>query len=182
MRDSIEPVELGDICARAVSTVGALAAAHGISVELRRESAALMHGNADALSHLAVNLVKNAILYSPAGSAVEVAIRCANGTASIEVLDRGPGIPAAESRQIFDRFVRLAGGRKANPEGSGLGLAIVRQVAEAHGGSANVESRTGGGVVLRVVFPACRVWAFPLLDAGKRKRPRQTPRPFLRAG
>jgi len=154
MRDSIEPVELGDICARAISTVGALATAHGITIELRRESVALVQGNADALSHLAVNLVKNAILYSPSGSTVEVAIRSTERCASIEVLDRGPGIPSGERRQIFDRFVRLAGGRRVNPEGSGLGLAIVRQVAEAHGGGASVETRDGGGSIFRVELPA----------------------------
>jgi signal transduction histidine kinase len=154
MRESLEPVDLGDICARAISTVASLASAHGIAVELRRETEALVQGNADALSHLAVNLVKNAILYSPGSSTVEVAVRSADGRASIEVRDRGPGIPAAENVQIFDRFVRLPGGRKVNPEGSGLGLAIVRQVAEAHGGVASVDARAGGGSIFRVELPA----------------------------
>jgi signal transduction histidine kinase len=99
------------------------------------------------------NLLANAIRYSPRESEVSVALTCANGASTIDVADRGPGVPQSERRRIFERFVRLAAARRDHPEGSGLGLAIVDQIVRAHGGSVEVLDRAGGGALFRVRLP-----------------------------
>ncbi len=86
------------------------------------------------------NLVDNAIRYTPPGGKVDVRVRTEGEEVVAEVLDTGPGIPAAERERVFDRFYR---GGAAAGSGSGLGLAIVREIARRHG--ATVELRDGDG-------------------------------------
>jgi two-component system sensor histidine kinase MprB len=90
------------------------------------------------------NLLDNAAKHSPAGAPVEVRVR----TGELTVRDHGAGVPAADAPHVFDRFYRGANAR--GRPGSGLGLAIVRQVAEAHGGTAVVEEAPGGGALFRL--------------------------------
>ena len=91
-----------------------------------------------------VNLIENALKYSPPSSSVDVTARCADGALEIVVADRGPGVPVAERDRIFEPFYRPAG---AAPDagGTGLGLSIARRLAEAQGGSVTYEPRDGGG-------------------------------------
>jgi two-component system sensor histidine kinase MprB len=104
-------------------------------------------GSEQALTRAVANLLDNASKWSPDGAAVDVAV--ANG--EVTVRDRGPGVDDADRPHVFDRFYRSAAARTL--PGSGLGLAIVRQIAEAHGGSASVEAAPGGGSVFRLRFP-----------------------------
>ena len=106
-----------------------------------------MHGSAQALSRAVANLLDNACKWSPEGAVVDVTV--ANG--EVTVRDRGPGVDEADRAHVFDRFYRSAAARTL--PGSGLGLAIVRQIAEAHGGSASVEPAPGGGSVFRLRLP-----------------------------
>jgi len=99
-------------------------------------------GDCDALERAIVNLLDNAVKWSPAGGVVEVTARGAR----ITVRDHGPGISEADVPLVFDRFYRAPEAR-AMP-GSGLGLAIVRQVAKAHGGTAFAQRASGGGAQL----------------------------------
>jgi len=103
------------------------------------------------------NLVINAVRYSPRASDVRVSLRVDEESVAIAVADRGPGVPAADRRRVFERFVRLAPARREHPEGSGLGLAIVEQVAHAHGGSAEVTESEEGGALFRVRIPRAAV-------------------------
>jgi signal transduction histidine kinase len=107
-------------------------------------------GNALALEELVRNLVENALRYTPSGEVVEVAVR---DEGTIEVTDRGPGVPAHHREAIFRRFWR---GAAANNEGAGLGLPIVKRIAEAHGGSVHVGDRKGGGAVFSIELPVHR--------------------------
>ncbi|HEX7626111.1 MAG TPA: HAMP domain-containing sensor histidine kinase [Gaiellaceae bacterium] len=93
------------------------------------------------------NLLDNAVKYSPAGAPIEVSVR----DGEVVVTDHGPGVAPEDIPRIFDRFYRAAGAR--SKPGAGLGLAIVREAAEAHGGSATVES-SGGGAKFRITLPA----------------------------
>src|SRR5262249_45768214 len=93
------------------------------------------------------NLLDNAVKYSPPGAPIEVTVR----GGEVVVADHGPGVAAEDLPRIFDRFYRSAAAR-AKP-GSGLGLAIVREAAEAHGGTATVESGAGGAR-FRLSLPA----------------------------
>jgi two-component system, OmpR family, sensor histidine kinase MprB len=108
----------------------------------------LVHGSAQALTRAVANLLDNAAKWSPEGAVVDVTV--AHG--EVTVRDRGPGVDEADRAHVFDRFYRSAASRTL--PGSGLGLAIVRQIAEAHGGSASVESAPGGGSVFRLRLPA----------------------------
>jgi signal transduction histidine kinase len=103
-----------------------------------------------------LNLVTNAIKYTPAGGSVEIAlIRRDDGTA-IVVHDTGIGIAPGDLPHIFERFWRAdwARSRTGDRPGSGLGLAITKWIAEAHGGSISVSSRPGRGTTFTVVLPA----------------------------
>jgi len=104
----------------------------------------LVHGSAQALTRAVANLLDNASKWSPEGGRVDVTV--ADG--EVTVRDRGPGVDEADRAHVFDRFYRSAASRTL--PGSGLGLAIVRQIAEAHGGSASVEPAAGGGSVFRL--------------------------------
>ena len=95
------------------------------------------------------NLVDNALTYS--GGAVDVMTFSADGKVSVEVRDRGPGIPASEIERLKRPFTRLDSSRRG-PSGSGLGLAIVERIARAHGGTLEISPRESGGLVARLVL------------------------------
>ena len=96
------------------------------------------------------NLIDNALRYSGAG--VEIQTRQEEGCAVVEVLDRGPGIPATEAERMKRPFTRLEEARSGGG-GSGLGLAIVDRVARMHGGTLDLLPRPGGGLVARIMLP-----------------------------
>jgi two-component system osmolarity sensor histidine kinase EnvZ len=104
-----------------------------------------------ALARVVQNLVGNAERYG-GGSTVEVSGRLDGEALVVTVADRGPGIPVADRERVFQPFYRLETSRSAHTGGFGLGLAIVRQLCEAHGWTASIQDRPGGGteVVLRV--------------------------------
>jgi len=102
-----------------------------------------------------INLLHNAIKYTPGGGAIRVVVqRAATGEAVIEVKDTGPGIPAGDCQRIFERFYRVDGGRSREAGGVGLGLAIARWAVEANGGRVELASEEGRGSVFRIVLPA----------------------------
>jgi two-component system sensor histidine kinase KdpD len=98
-----------------------------------------------------VHLLENAIKYAPETSPIEVRARGGAGEATIEVSDRGPGIPPGEEQRIFDKFVRLPDG--ARTQGAGLGLTVCRAIVRAHEGRITAENRLGGGATFRIVLP-----------------------------
>jgi two-component system sensor histidine kinase KdpD len=97
-----------------------------------------------------VNLLENAIKYTPPQSPVEIAASRQAQDLLIEVADRGPGLPEGEEDKVFEKFYQAApgGGR-----GGGLGLAICRSIVEAHGGGIEAANRPGGGAIFRVSIP-----------------------------
>lgn len=105
----------------------------------------------DALRHIVVNLLDNAVKYGPAEQTVLVAVGRENGSVAISVDDEGPGIAAADRDAIWRPFTR--GGSSADQGGSGIGLTIVREVAAANGGTARVEAGARGGARFVVTLP-----------------------------
>ncbi len=163
-----DPVDLHRICANVVEDSNASDHAHDLTMAPGREVVVL--GDAERLTQVAHNLVRNALTHTPPGSRVTVSAHPEQGMGVIRVSDNGPGIDPALAARVFDRFSRGNPGRTG--PGSGLGLAIVRAIAEALGGSAEVTSSTTGGasVVVRIPLAPAAVRratvAAPPLSAG----------------
>ena len=104
-----------------------------------------VRADADRLVQVLVNLVSNAVKFSPAGAAVHVAVRESGGRARVEVIDRGRGVPAAHRSAIFERFRQVESSDARDKGGTGLGLAICKAIVEQHGGDIGVESEEGRG-------------------------------------
>ena len=104
------------------------------------------------LRQILVNLIGNAVKYTPAGGRVDVGVRAEDGRAILTVADTGAGIPADELPRIWDRLFR--GDTSRTERGLGLGLSLVKAVVEAHGGTVEVQSEPGKGTELTVTLPA----------------------------
>jgi len=87
-----------------------------------------------------VNLVENAVKYTPRGGKVELSLTATGGSAEVAVADTGIGVEPADAERIFEPFVRLDAARSRDTGGAGLGLAIARSIVVAHGGTLSVES------------------------------------------
>jgi two-component system sensor histidine kinase KdpD len=103
------------------------------------------------ISRVLVNVIDNAIKYSPPEAPIEIRAQAANGYLEIAVADRGAGIPKEDLTRIFDKFYRVQ--RPDNVTGTGLGLAISKGIVEAHGGFMAAENRPGGGAILVLALP-----------------------------
>jgi two-component system sensor histidine kinase KdpD len=103
------------------------------------------------IERVLVNLLENALRYTPAGAPIELQAAAEGGAVVVEVLDRGPGIAPGEETQLFDKFFRGEAARGRH--GAGLGLAVARAIVEAHGGRIEALRRDGGGAIFRVTLP-----------------------------
>lgn len=148
-----KPITLRPIVDAAVSVLRPEAEAKGVKMRtaLDVQSPSVL-GDPDRLQQIALNLIANAIKFTPSGGHVDVSLRSGGGRAVVTVRDTGQGIDAELMPSIFDRFRQGdAGGRQG---GLGLGLAIVRHLVEAHGGTVRAESPgRGGGAVFTVEMP-----------------------------
>jgi two-component system sensor histidine kinase MprB len=142
-----QETRLDDITRRMVERARRVAPRLAIAADLEPW---VVSGSPERLGRLVANLLDNAAKWSPPGGEVEVRLRAGELT----VRDHGPGFDAADLPHVFDRFYRAAAAR--GMPGSGLGLSIVRQVAEAHGGTAVAENHPDGGALLRVRIPGER--------------------------
>jgi signal transduction histidine kinase len=151
--DELTAVALEAAAADGIADSHALAVARGLDLSLEAASGVLIQGDREALRVLVRNLVDNAVRHTPQGGRVQVRVRQAGDAALLEVIDTGPGIPAADRERAFDRFYR----RASAPEGgSGLGLAIVRAIAERHGAEVDLSDAAGGGLHVTVRFTRLR--------------------------
>jgi two-component system OmpR family sensor kinase len=155
-----EIIDLADVAAAVVATMGPLARSRSVVLELDAGGAATV-ADATAVQRAVGNIVDNAIKYSPDGAAVRVSTTTSGGEAVVEVADRGPGVAPDLGERVFDRFFRLDAARTPGRGGSGIGLAIVREVARAHGGRAWVRPAPGGGSVFSLALPAATAGGEP---------------------
>jgi signal transduction histidine kinase len=107
----------------------------------------------EAVSQALLNLLNNAIKYSPEEKYLKVTARADNGHVAVAVTDRGIGIPKGDHKRIFEKFFRGENSLVHETKGSGLGLSLVRHIAEAHGGSVEVESSPGKGSTFTLLLP-----------------------------
>jgi signal transduction histidine kinase len=111
-----------------------------------------VRGDRERLRQVVQNLVDNAVKYSPAGGDVRLAAYAENGFVRVDVRDTGPGIPLEDQRLIFEKFGRSSATGGGKP-GTGLGLFIAHSIAEAHGGSLEVDSAPGAGATFTLALP-----------------------------
>jgi two-component system sensor histidine kinase KdpD len=102
------------------------------------------------MQQVLVNLLDNAVRFSPNGSPIDLSCHEFEGRMIIEVADRGPGFPAGETQRIFDKFYCVPGQTQT---GTGIGLAICRGIVELHGGTITADNRAGGGAAFRISLP-----------------------------
>jgi signal transduction histidine kinase len=143
-----QSVDLRTVVRDAAGEAMPLAEGHNLTVSIPGSDAPrpVVHGSADDLHRLVLNLIENALRHTPDGTSVRVAVEAEGAHAVIRVGDDGPGIPDELRARIFDRFVRGAGDTYggARRGGSGLGLAIVKAVAESHHGTVELAAAGDG--------------------------------------
>jgi len=106
------------------------------------------------MAQVLINLLDNALKYSPPDGSIEISAKIRENQLEIQVADQGPGIPEDYLKQVFNKFFRLS--RKEEVTGTGLGLAISKGIIEAHGGKIRAENSTGGGLKIIFTLPLAR--------------------------
>lgn len=150
-----QELDFADLVHQAVDSVYAIAQSRQVSlVRNITPEPVWVNGAFGLLERMAINLIQNAIKYSPPGAAVEISLQVSEDKAVFSVRDHGPGIAPEVRVRLFKRFSRVEGDRQDKVSGAGLGLYFVRLVAERHGGTAGVESTPGLGATFSVVLPA----------------------------
>jgi two-component system OmpR family sensor kinase len=144
-------VDLSALAADAVGDSAAVAPDRDISLDAG--AGAVVLGDAHQLRQVLANLLRNALVHTPAGTPVEVRV-VTDGDVRLEVRDHGPGLPGDDPAALFERFWRAERGRERGRAGSGLGLAIVAAIVAAHDGRVSAADAPGGGAVFSVVLPA----------------------------
>jgi two-component system sensor histidine kinase MprB len=147
-------VRLDQVLVNALREAQALRTA--IPIRIERIDEAEVHGDELRLQQLLVNVLDNALRVSPAGEEVKTTLEASNGTVSVTIADRGPGIELERMERIFERFYSGGHDGGANESGAGLGLPIARSIAREHGGDLTAGNRDGGGAVFRLELPALR--------------------------
>ena len=151
IRETVRLDELVADCARAAQV---LATQKGLRLNIDGSLRALtINGDDEMLKRMLLNLLDNAVKYTPPGGEISIVLGSKNGDAHIVVTDTGIGIPAEDQPRIFDRFYRVDKARSRAQGGAGLGLSIARWIVEGHGGTLSVESAPGRGSAFTVELP-----------------------------
>ena len=145
------PVDLAVLARDAVEDARATDPTRTISLGAIDEAVAM--GDPHQLRQVFANLLRNALVHTPAGTPIEVSVAQDDEMITLSVRDHGPGLPPASRASLFDRFWRAEGGRERGKAGAGLGLAIVRGVVEAHHGQIRAQDAPGGGAMFVVRLP-----------------------------
>jgi two-component system OmpR family sensor kinase len=144
-------VDLAALAGDAVSDARVTAPDRDIGLDVSAHGTVL--GDPHQLRQVLANLLRNALVHTPAGTDIEVAVGDVDGHVRLAVRDHGPGLPSAEADALFERFWRAEGGRERGRAGAGLGLAIVAAIVDAHGGRVAASNAPGGGAVFTVELP-----------------------------
>lgn len=150
---AVANVDVVKVVEDAVSIYGEVAKANALALTMRAEvPSAIVRGDARRLTRLLMNVIGNALKFTPADGLVEVSVGVVGAECEIVVKDNGVGIPEEQLQSVFERF-RQVGTQPRRSSGVGLGLYIARLVAEAHGGRIWAESGLEGGSVFRIRLP-----------------------------
>ena len=158
-----EPIDLASLIPAVVTQLEPLAADRQHTLLVAPAPTGVVYGNEDQLIRMLLNVLDNAIRYTPSGGRVTLGCHRTNAMIEISIGDTGPGIAPEHLPRLFDRFFRVDRGRSRAQGGSGLGLAIAQSIAQLHGGQITVESIVGQGTTFTVQLP--------IVDAASRYAP-----------
>ena len=130
-----------------------LAAGRGVTIECPAHDDVPFHGDEELVRRMVMNLIDNAIRYTPAGGSVTAALESSGGDIAIRIRDTGTGIAPEAVPHVFERFYRGDKARSREDGGFGLGLAIVKWIAESHKGAVDLASTPGEGSTFTVTLP-----------------------------
>lgn len=153
-------IDLADLAENVAAHLGVLAEEKSQSMVVVRDAAPVCRGDQVVLRQALINLVDNAIKYTPAGGRIELRVAATEGEALVEVSDNGPGVADRHAPRLFDRLYRVGDGDRndtgvpvADTVGAGLGLAIARWAVEANQGRLSYQPADGPGSIFRIVLP-----------------------------
>ena len=150
---NFQEVNVKELFTELSSDVEALAQEKGVAFNLGPMDNLTVQGDRFRLRQLFLNILDNAIRYTPSGGTVSSLLVRKNGSALVSISDTGMGIPAEDLPFIFDRFYRVDKARSRTDGGMGLGLAIASSIAKLHGGGIEVESQVGKGSTFQITLP-----------------------------
>lgn len=153
----IEEIDLEEVARPIVQSFLPQAASKNVGLELRSVRPPIVEADEHRLSQVFVNLIDNALRFTPEGGSVTVTLDVDDGYAVIAVADTGMGIPYKDLPYVFERFYVADPSRTRGVSGAGLGLSIVKQIVEAHRGRVDVESTLGSGTTFTVRIPIADV-------------------------
>jgi signal transduction histidine kinase len=149
-RAGFADLDLSQLCESVVETFAPAAEDAGQRIRTRFAPGVMIHGDRELLTQALANLIENAIRHTPAGTEITLLLTRSGDHVSVTIADTGPGIPAAELPQVFQRFHR--GPNATGSAGTGLGLSLVKAVAELHGGTVEA-TNTGPGLTITLNIP-----------------------------
>lgn len=147
------PVELNQLVEEVTLVLSQKAERKSIQLETRHDGEVMLQADMNRIKQVILNLVANAINYSPEGSRVEIAVERNDAIGRLIVKDNGIGIAEKEISRIFERFYRVDKARSRNSGGTGLGLAIVKHIVDLHHATIQVDSVEGEGTTFTIEFP-----------------------------
>ena len=148
--------DLAELAKTTADQMSLLAEDKGISISCNTSQPTPVEGDRVRLKQVVVNLLDNAIKYTPDKGAIQLRVHGVNGHAILEVTDNGIGIPPDALPHVFERFYRVDKTRSGQTESAGLGLSIVKSICMAHGAEVEAESNAGGGSCFRVKLTAAK--------------------------
>ena len=141
-----EPLDLVDLAGEIIERLRPVAVQQSVTIDFRHaETAMMVTADARRLEQVLMNLLSNALKFTPPGGRIDVSLAADGDAARVVVSDSGPGIPADEMPLLFQKFSQASAARTVRSPGSGLGLVICRHLIEAHGGRIWAESEPGRG-------------------------------------
>jgi len=152
-RLEMKPIQLDALVTYTVSQIEPLAQEKSVSLQLDRNDPLIVSGDIDRLQQVLLNLIENAIRYTPYGEKILVSLCREEKTALIRISDTGIGISKDDQPRIFDRFFRSEAARSIHPKGSGLGLSICKAIVSSHQGKIAVDSQVAKGSTFSIWLP-----------------------------
>jgi two-component system phosphate regulon sensor histidine kinase PhoR len=153
LRIAAEPVDLSALLRDIAEGFAPLAATLGMRLVTRVPDGLHVEADRDAVRQIVLNLLDNAAKHGAAGQTIELASSSDAGAVELSVQDQGAGIPAADRRRVWERFVRLPHADGTRMTGTGIGLSVVRELVTLHGGSVRVEDGRNGGARFVIRLP-----------------------------